>query len=169
MNSISGVAVPAPATMLPLNLYGVGARQIEKAASKTAVEQHRGKLRKARQDTELQAIEYAGIMMRKHIEAALDPTTDPKLARQLRLDIMERGLGRVREVESENAEAKRQGTNVNDLLTVLAALSSQALESQQQQRLERDVSKGISTDEQAAQFLADLERGTTIDGDCQDE
>ncbi len=163
--SISGT-VSRPVSF-SLDVYGSAARRIEKAATKQTIDDaaaQRAKLKQTRLENQLLAAEWAGIMMRKSIEEALDPATDPRLRRDLRNDVLAHGVGKPREVESETAEAKRAGTDVNDLVRVLAALSTQALASQQRQRLERDISgQGITTEEEAVRFLDELQSGVLIE------
>ncbi|MBH3373411.1 hypothetical protein [Pseudomonas juntendi] len=131
---------------------------------------HRAKVRAARQTAELEAIEWAQILQRKLIDRALDPKTDPKLATDISFMLIDRGIGRVREVESETAEDKRRSLDPNNILDVLAALSTQALASQQQARLERDVSgQTISTEDAAVKFLDELQAGQVIDYEEEDE
>ncbi|NQD57438.1 hypothetical protein HP546_19055 [Pseudomonas sp. CM25] len=149
-----------------LEVYGSAARRIEKAAAKQVVDDaaaHRAKLKQVRLENQILAAEWAGIMMRKSIEEALDPATDPRLRRDLRNDVLAHGVGKPREVESETAESKRKGSDESHLLAVLAALSAQAQQSQL--RLERDVSNQITTDDQALQLLQEItqQRGLVID------
>lgn len=119
-NSISGSAVPTPPALIPLNLCGTGGRRIEKDVAKSAAEQHREKLRQAKRAVESKAVEYADIMLDKHIAAALDPATDPKLARQLRMDIIE--LSRAREADPD--DAKQRDTAAQKMLDALGAWSA---------------------------------------------
>lgn len=83
--------------------------------------EHRTKVRKIRHATELEAAEYAGVMLRKLIDRALDPATDPVLATKIPFQLLERGIGRVRDAESD--EPKKQGPE-SDLLNFLTAISS---------------------------------------------
>lgn len=119
-NSISGSAPPTPPALIPLNLCGTGGRRIEKDVAKSAAEQHREKLRQAKRAVESKAVEYADIMLDQHIAAALDPATDPKLARQLRMDIIE--LSRAREADPD--EAKQRDTAAQKMLDALGAWSA---------------------------------------------
>lgn len=171
--SISGT-VSRPVSF-SLEVYGSAARRIEKDAAKQVAGDaaaQRAKLKQIRLENQILAAEWAQIMMRKSIEEALDPATDPRLRRDLRNDVLAHGVGKPREIESEASEAKRQGTDANDLVRALAAFSAQALASQQQQRLERDVtSQGITTDQQAMELLKQIERerGQVIDHEEGDE
>ncbi|MBH3378360.1 hypothetical protein [Pseudomonas asiatica] len=132
--------------------------------SKRLVDEHRRKVRAARQAAELELIEWSQILHRKLLDRALDPKTDPKLATDISFRLIDRGIGKVREVESETAEDKRRSLDPNNILDVLAALSTQASASQQQQRLERDVSgQTISTEDAAIKFLDELQDGQVID------
>lgn len=119
MNSISGSAVPTPPALIPLKLCGTAGRRVEKDVAKSAAEQHREKLRQAKRAVESKAVEYADIMLDQHIAAALDPATDPKLARQLRMDIIE--LSRAREADPD--DAKQRDTAAQKMLDALCAWS----------------------------------------------
>lgn len=167
MSSITGSASVSPPTAFDLQFYGSVQRDLQKATDRQAIDDaaaQRRKLKQTRLENQLLAAEWAQIMMRKSIEEALDPATDPRLRRDLRNDVLAHGIGKPREIESESAEAKRQGTDVNDLVRVLAALSTQALASQQQQRLERDMTSQIlSTEDEAIKFLGELQGGVLIE------
>ncbi|WDM88039.1 hypothetical protein LG197_26170 [Pseudomonas asiatica] len=158
----------ATATLYPLHLTG---RQVVYNPKAEQAAQ-RAKLKQIRLETQLMAAEYAQIMMQQHINDALNSSVDARTRRDLRNDVLAHGVGKPREVESESSEAKRQGTDANDLVRALAAFSAQALASQQQQRLERDVSsQGITTDQQAIDLLEQIERerGQVIDHEGEDE
>lgn len=118
-NTLSATpSLPLPAVAL-FDRFG---KPIKPTGPNEELAKHRATVRKAKHELELQAIEYARIMQQKHIEAALDPKTDPKLARQLRLDIIERGIGKVRESEPDN-DPKQRDAAAQNLLEALGAWS----------------------------------------------
>ncbi|MFF7863439.1 hypothetical protein [Pseudomonas monteilii] len=121
----STVSPPAlPPVSFSLEVYGPTARRLEREDAKqvkSVAAEHRAKVRKARHEVELEAIEYAGVMLRKLIDRALDPKTDPVLATKIQFQLLERGIGRVRDAESD--EPKKQGPE-GDLLNFLTAISS---------------------------------------------
>lgn len=137
--SISGSAVPTPPALIPLNLCGTGGRRIEKDVAKSAAEQHRAKIRRIRHDTELEAAEYAQILQKKLIARALDPNVDLKLLADITFKLQDRGVGRVREAESDDPE-KQKGPEgaLHDFLTAISAASKASLGHTQQQAIERD-------------------------------
>jgi hypothetical protein len=145
-DSITGTVSPPalPPVSFSLEVYGSAARRFERDAAKQHIAEaaeHRAKIRKLKEETELLAAEYALVMQRKHIEEALDPATDPKLRRDLRNDVMNRGLGRPREVGQDDPNDKE--ARAQDLLDVLAAMSTRNFALEQQgkaaSRIERDV------------------------------
>lgn len=163
MNSISGSAVAAPPAMIPINLYGAGARRI----SKDVAAAQRADKRAAQYALEMKAIEYATILLQRHIDDALDPATDPRLRRDLRNDIMNRAAGKVRDTESDAQDEKRKSGSVQGLLEILAAFSTatkHSLGHTSAPLIERDVSP-ITTDEQAERFLSDLHNATEENDD----
>ncbi|MDD2135659.1 hypothetical protein [Pseudomonas kurunegalensis] len=121
-NSISGTVALAQPVLTPLILTGRAGQRIEKEAVKSVAEQHRDKVRKARHEVELEAIEYARVLQQKLIARALDPATDPKLASDIAFKLLDRGIGRVRDAESDDP-AKKQDPE-GDLLNFLTAISS---------------------------------------------
>lgn len=175
MSSFTSTASIPPPLLPTVPLFDRFGKPIKSVdPSKRLADEHRRKVRAARQIAELEAIEWASILQRKLIDRALDPATDPKLATDISFKLIDRGIGRVREVESEASEDKRRSLDPTNILDVLAAVSAQALASQQieqqqqQQRLERDVSSQvITTDQQALELLEQIERerGQVIDHD----
>lgn len=160
--STASIPPPSLPTVPLFDRFGKPIKPVDPA--KRLADEHRRKVRAARHAAELEAIEWAAILQRKLIDRALDPKTDPKLATDISFKIIDRGIGKVREVESETAEDKRRSLDPNNILDVLAALSTQASASQQQQRLERDVtSQAISTEEDAVRFLDELQGGVLIE------
>lgn len=147
-DSISGtVNPPAPPVSFSLEVYGSAARRFERDAAKQHVDEaaaHRAKIRRLREETELLAAEHALVMQRKHIEEALNPATDPKLRRDLRNDVMNRGIGRPSEVEQDDPKDKE--ARARDLLEILATVSTRNFALEQQgktaPRIERDVTPG---------------------------
>lgn len=132
-----------PAMPLPtVALFDRFGKPIKPTGPNEELAKHRATVRQARHAAELEAIEYAQIMLQKHIATALDPKTDPKLARQLRLDIMDRGIGKVRDAESD-APAKDKDAAAQGILELLAAISTKSLavemEGKTAARIERDV------------------------------
>ncbi|KGK24272.1 hypothetical protein [Pseudomonas plecoglossicida] len=90
--------------------------------SKRLAEQHRAKVRKIRHDMELEAAEHAQILQRRLIARALEPNVDLKLLADITWKLSERGVGRVREAESDDP-VKQKGPS-GDLHDFLEALSS---------------------------------------------
>lgn len=82
--------------------------------------------RKAQHRVEMLALEYSEALLRKSIEAALDPSTDPRLRRDLTRDILDRGIGRVPEAENPNRAKKPEELAAGNILEVLAAISASA-------------------------------------------
>ncbi|MNM37111.1 hypothetical protein D3C81_478340 [compost metagenome] len=147
-----------PSLPLPtVALFDRFGKPIKPTGPNEELAKHRATVRKAKHELELQAIEYARIMQQKHIEAALDPKTDPKLARQLRLDIIERGIGKVRESEPDN-DPKQRDAAAQNLLDVLASFSTRAMaveaEGKTAPRIEKDVTPGGHLDIDLSEFDA---------------
>lgn len=140
MNSISGSAPPIPPpALIPLNLCGTGGRRIEKDVAKSAAEQHRAKIRKIRHDTELEAAEYAQILQKKLIARALDPNVDIDTLARITWKLSERGIGRVREAESDEPKQQRgpEGA-LHDFLTAISAVNKATLGHTPPPAIERD-------------------------------
>ena len=117
-NTLSAI----PALPLPtVGLFDRFGKPIKPTGPNEELAKHRAKVRKARHEVEMEAIEYAGVMLRKLIDRALDPKTDPVLATKIQFQLLERGIGRVRDAESD--EPKKQGPE-GDLLNFLTAISS---------------------------------------------
>ncbi|WP_144173554.1 hypothetical protein [Pseudomonas sp. Kh13] len=145
--SISGSVNPPalPPVSFCLEVYGSAARRIERDATTRAKDDaaaHRAKIRRLKEEAELKAAEYTLIMLDKHIAEALDDKTDPKLRRDLRNDVMNRGVGKPREVEADD-DPQGKEARARDLLDVLAALSTRnaalEMEGKASPRIERDV------------------------------
>ncbi|GHS81481.1 hypothetical protein PAGU2196_23150 [Pseudomonas sp. PAGU 2196] len=138
-NTLSAMPVLPLPTVALFDRFG---KPIKPAGPNEELAKHRAAVRQARHAAELEAIEYAQIMLQRHIAAALDPATDPKLARQLRLDIMDRGIGKVREAESDSDPKQREAAAQN-MLEALAAMSTSNFALEQQGKaaafIERDV------------------------------
>lgn len=162
-NSISGSAPPTPPALIPLNLCGTGGRRIEKDVAKSTTEQHRARIRKIRHDTELEAAEYARILQKKLIARALDPNVDLKLLADITWKLSERGIGRVREAESDDPEKQKgpEGT-LHDFLTAISAVNkATAMGHTPAPRIERDV-----TDPDQERYLdVDLDQFQESDND----
>ncbi|MNF53918.1 hypothetical protein D3C84_353260 [compost metagenome] len=104
------------------------------------------------------AIEWNKIMLERHIHEALDPKTDARLRRDLRNDVLNRGIGRVR-TQEDDADAKKKGGTVADVIEALAAFSMVASAAQDcgaAPRIERDIT-ATSTGEDLQQLLDDLD------------
>ncbi|MEJ5903940.1 hypothetical protein V7V80_04515 [Pseudomonas kermanshahensis] len=117
MSSISSSTSTASLTMFPINLYGAGAQRLERDA---AAAQREAK-RKAQHEVDMLAIEYAKIMMQKSIDEALNPATDARLRRDLRNDILNRGIGKVAEPENPDKKKPDESSAVAEWLKILAA------------------------------------------------
>ncbi|MFJ4348897.1 hypothetical protein [Pseudomonas sp. NPDC089401] len=144
--SISGsVSSPAlPPVSFSLEVYGSAARRFERDAAKRQADdaaEHKAKLRRIKEEVEIKAAEFASIMLDKHIAEALDPSIEPRLRRDLRNDVLNRGIGRPAEAEKDDAKAR--DTAAQNLLDVLAAMSTnnRTIESAGKAvpRIERDV------------------------------
>lgn len=154
-NSISGTttAVHLPVRFV-LNRFipNEHTQRIDEAAKQRAA------LRKTRHETELLAAEYARVMLERHIAAALDPKTDPVLAAKLRNDVMNRGIGKVRDTEDDDPDTKKKGGTVAEFLEALAAISTAAAVVERVPRVghaERDITH-IPDDNETERFLRDL-------------
>jgi len=79
--------------------------------------------RKAQHEIEMLSLEYSKILWAKHIHEALDEKTDPRLRRDLRNDVLNRGIGRVRDEDANEAE-QRKKVDARSVLDMLAAISS---------------------------------------------
>lgn len=118
--------------------------------------------RKVQHETEMLALEWSKIMLEKHIYAALDPQTDPALAAKLRNDILNRGVGRIKEQEDDDENAKKsKGGGIAEFIDALAVISTAAgalerIPPAPTARIERDVTV-ISTDADLQQLLDDLD------------
>lgn len=158
-NSISGTA-STPSVAFDLRVYGGDPREQERTIARHregVADQHRARIRKARHETELEAAEYAQILQRKLLERALDPKTDPKLATEIQFKLLERGIGRVRDAESDDPKAKT--ADAQGMLELLAAMSLQNAASELVGNAARRNERDITPDDDTTQFLRDLESG----------
>ena len=161
MTSISGTAsTPLPATF-ELNLYGVAARRFDKEHAPKPSDERARQLaakRKAQHEVEMLALEWSKIMLEKTIHAALDPATDPALAAKLREQVINRGIGRVKEQETDADAKKQKGGGIVEFLEALTAISAGAAAiDRPTARIERDIG-GSGTDGDSLQsFLDDLD------------
>lgn len=165
MSSISGTA-QLPVTF-ELNLYGVAARRYDKELAPKPSDERARQLaikRKAQHEVEMLALEWSKIMLEKTIQAALDPATDPALAAKLRVQIMDRGIGKVRETEDDENAKKQKGGGVTEFLEILAALSTGAatIDRSAAPRIERDIT-ATRTEGDLQQLLDDLDHDAEVD------
>lgn len=156
MNSITATSVlpRRPATLQPPG-----------DPSKRLAEQHRAKIRKIRHATELEAAEYAQILQKKLIARALEPNVDIDTLARITWKLSERGIGRVRDAESDEPKQQRgpEGA-LHDFLTAISAASKVSLGHTQQQAIERDV-----TDPNQGRYLdVDLDQFKESDDDDRD-
>ena len=159
----STVSIPPLPVTFALNLYGVAARRLDKenvSQRSHEVATQRAAKRKAQHEVEMLALEWNKIMLERHIQEALDPKTDARLRRDLRNDVMNRGIGRVRTQEDD--EDAKQKSAATDFLEVLAALSS-SVNHTPTPRIERDIGSG-GTDDDLQQLLDDLDAEENSDG-----
>jgi hypothetical protein len=162
-SSISGTAATLPVPF-SLNLYGAVSQRVadrENVTQRTdELARQRAAKRKAQHEVEMLALEWSKIMLEKTIHAALDPATDPALAAKLREQVINRGIGRVRDQEPDEDAKKQKGTSAVELLEILAALSTTAGAIERTppptHRIERDVG-GNRTDDDLQQLLDDIE------------
>lgn len=162
MTSISGTTASLPTTF-SLNVYGVAARRLDQELTTQRSDElarQRAAKRKAQHEVELLSIEWSKIMLEKTIQAALDPKTDPALAHKMRMDLLNRGIGKVRETEGDEDAKKQKGVGVQEFLEALATVSTiqGAIERTPPptQRIERDIG-GSRTDDDLQQLLDDIE------------
>lgn len=165
-NSISGSATAPLPVRFVLNRYvpNEGSQRSDELARQRAAK------RKAQHEVEMLALEWSKIMLEKTINAALDPTTDPALAAKLREQVLNRGVGKAREAEDEDANTRKKGGDPAGLLEVLAAFSTaagvaQALGAAQTPRIERDIGSGGTDEDSLQSFLDDLSGDGEIDGE----
>lgn len=128
--SISGTAVPQPPQGFAISLHGRVGEQIDKqlAATKRAKQLENERRRRearaqAKHEVEMLALEYARIMQEKHILEALDPSTEPRLRRDLRNDVINRGVGKPRDEDAEEAAARRKGGGADAMIDFLRAVT----------------------------------------------
>lgn len=153
MTSLSGsTTVPLP-VRFELNRYVTN----ETVKRKDEAARQRAAKRRAQQEVETLALEYAKIMLERTIYAALDPATDPALAAKLRNTVLDRGIGRVK-TQEDDEDAKKKGGGAIEFLETLAAISvaASAIErTQPSARIERDIG-GNGVDENLQQLLDDI-------------
>lgn len=100
-------------------------RSLDKLVRETAADRasaQRAAKRKVQHEVEMLALEFSKIMLEKSIADALDPATDPRLRRDLRNDILNRGIGRV--PEAENPDRKKQPGDAPGAANILEALAA---------------------------------------------
>lgn len=164
MTSISGTAnAPLPVPFV-LNRYVTN----EATQRKDELARQRAAKRKAQHEVEMLALEWSKIMLQRDIDAALDPKLDPALAFKIRQAVQNRGIGKVRETEDEDANKKQKGGDVDTLLEVLAAFSvasgaAQAHGVAHTPRIERDIGSGGTDGDSLQSFLDELDGGETGD------
>ncbi|MGW8466307.1 hypothetical protein [Pseudomonas sp. CLCA07] len=157
MSSVSGTAAPLPVPF-SLTIHPVSQRVADRENTTQRSDElarQRTAKRKAQHEVEMLALEWSKIMLEKHINAALDPATDPALAAKLRNDVINRGIGRVKDQEGDE-DAKKKGTGAVELLEILAAISATAAAIPPTHRIERDVGSSRSDDD-LQQLLDDIE------------
>jgi hypothetical protein len=122
--------------------------------------------KKAKHEVELLALEYSKILIQQAINEALDPKTDPRLRRDLRNDVLNRGIGKVAEQPDE--DAKKKGTDTDNLLELLAGISRVASANEQAQRALGHTPKDVTptdpdqiTDIEG--FFNEVDRGSSDD------
>jgi hypothetical protein len=71
------------------------------------------------------ALEWSKIMLQWQIDDAINPATDPRLRRDLYNDVLNRGVGRPKPQEDQDAGGKKKGGNPADFLEMLAAIRRQ--------------------------------------------
>jgi tRNA A37 N6-isopentenylltransferase MiaA len=123
--------------------------------------------RQAQHEVELLALEWNRILLQKHIDEALDPKTDARLRRDLRNDVLNRGVGRVKEREGDEDAKKQKGVGVQEFLEALATVSAiqgaiERTPPPEHDRTERDIG-GSGTDIEAERFLSDLSGDVEVD------
>jgi hypothetical protein len=163
MTSISGTAAPLPAPF-SLNLYGVVSQRVADRENVTQrsdeLARQRAAKRKAQHEVEMLALEYSRVMLEKTIFEALDPATDPALRAKLREQVLNRGIGKVRETEGDEDAKKQKGVGVQEFLEALATVSTiqGAIERTPPltHRIERDVG-GSRAEDDLQQLLDDIE------------
>lgn len=128
--SVTGTAVPSPPKTFSLQLIGRVGEQVGKelAAAKRARQLENERKRRetraqAKHEVEMLALEYARIMQERHIIEALDPATEPRLRRDLRNDVINRGVGKPRDEDAEEAAARRKGGGADAMIDFLRAVT----------------------------------------------
>lgn len=164
-STISGTTTAPLPVLFSLNLHGRIGRELDKEPASKLKDERARQLaikRKAKHEVELLSLEWSKIMLEREISAALDPATDPALAHKIRQALINRGIGKVREAEDENADAKKKVGDVDTLLEVLAAFSTAAGAAQAHgvahtPRIERDIGSGGTDEDSLQSFLDDLD------------
>lgn len=130
MPSITSSTSPLTPPTFSLRTYGAVRQRvadqdisIQRSTESAALREAK---RKAQHRVEMLAAEYAKVMLQKSIEDALDPATDARLRRDLRNDIMNRGIGRVPEAEDPNRAKQPEELAAGNILEMLAAISASA-------------------------------------------
>lgn len=162
-STISGTASAPLPIPFALDIRAVSQRVADRenvSQRSHEVATQRAAKRKAQHEVEMLALEWNKIMLERHIQEALDPKTDARLRRDLRNDVMNRGIGRVRTQEDD--EDAKQKSAATDFLEVLAALSS-SVNHTPTPRIERDIGSG-GTDDDLQQLLDDLDAEENSDG-----
>lgn len=156
MTTATSTSVLPPVPRRPATLQPPG------DPSKRLAEQHRARIRKIRHDTELEAAEYAQILQKKLIARALEPNVDLKLLADITFKLQDRGVGRVREAESDEPKQQRGPDGaLHDFLTAISAASKASLGHTPPPAIERDV-----TDPNQGRYLdVDLDQFKESDDD----
>jgi hypothetical protein len=63
---------------------------------------------KAQHEVEMLALEWSKIMLQRQIDDAINPATDPRLRRDLYNDVINRGVGRPKPQEDQDAGGKKK-------------------------------------------------------------
>ncbi|MNB99100.1 hypothetical protein D3C75_463660 [compost metagenome] len=127
MSSVSGSATAQLPVRFVLNreVPNEAAQRSREAARQLAAK------RRVKHEVELLSLEYSKVLLERHIQEALDPKTDPRLRRDLRNDVLNRGIGKVTEQPDEDAQKKPSAEN---FLEFLAGISRVASANEQAQR-----------------------------------
>ncbi|WP_238215551.1 hypothetical protein [Pseudomonas sp. PAGU 2196] len=118
----------APLTPPTFSLCTYGAVRQRVADNDTAIQRsteaaaRNSAKRRAQHEVDMLAIEYAKIMMQKSIDEALNPATDARLRRDLRNDVLNRGIGKVAEPENPDKKKPDESPMV-EWLKMLAAFN----------------------------------------------
>lgn len=160
MNSISSTTTAQLPVRFVLNRYA--RNETDKRNDELA--RQRAVKRRAQHEVEMLAIEYSRVMLEKTIFEALDPATDPALRAKLREQVLNRGVGRVKEQTDDDAAKKHKGGTASEFLEILAAISSSHAKIDYTPRVERDIT-ATNTEVEAERFLSDLAGDRGVDDD----